>query len=410
MKENNNLNITILISNNPYNQSSASANRWRTLIEGLVNLGANINLLIIDGYQTQNEKQKFKQNGEYMGFQYKYINLLVIDNYWKIRFYEYFFRYISQFIIKRKILNLLKDTKSIIWTDNSLFGFQIAHSLRKKYPYVKIFLEMSEFLDIYKTNKGNFIQKIIAHKREKFFLKKAYLAYNGIALMTKTLFDYYNSFSIKGPQLLHLPMTVDLERFSQKTSPPKNFKMPYIAFVGSMNDKKEGISILIKAFAKIIKEFPFYKLYLIGKWHYDIPIYLKLINEFNLETSIFWMGEYPRDMIPSIIMNAKLLVLPRPLSKQALGGFPTKLGEYLATGIPVCATSIGEIPNYLIDEESIYFAEPNSIESFANALIRALKDPIKAKNVGSKGKIVAEKYFNKNLQAKILYEFLQNKI
>ena len=61
MKENNNLNITILISNNPYNQSSASANRWRTLIEGLVNLGANINLLIIDGYQTQNEKQNLNR-------------------------------------------------------------------------------------------------------------------------------------------------------------------------------------------------------------------------------------------------------------------------------------------------------------------------------------------------------------
>jgi glycosyltransferase involved in cell wall biosynthesis len=121
---------------------------------------------------------------------------------------------------------------------------------------------------------------------------------------------------------------------------------------------------------------------------------------------VFWMKEYPRDSIPSILKNASLLVLPRPASKQAQGGFPTKLGEYLATGNPVCSTTVGEISDYLVDGESVYFAEPGSVESFAGAMERALSDPIKAREVGLNGRKVAEKYFNKDIQAKILYDFL----
>ena len=123
---------------------------------------------------------------------------------------------------------------------------------------------------------------------------------------------------------------------------------------------------------------------------------------------MFWKGEFSRDKIPAIIKNASLLALPRPDSKQAQGGFPTKLGEYLATGNPVCATTVGEIPDYLIDDESIYFAEPGSINSFADAMKRALSNPLKAKRIGTNGRKVAETHFNKDIQAKKLYDFLSS--
>ena len=119
------------------------------------------------------------------------------------------------------------------------------------------------------------------------------------------------------------------------------------------------------------------------------------------------MNEYPRDQIPNIICNADLLVLPRPDSKQAQGGFPTKLGEYLATGNPVCATRVGEIPDYLIDNESVFFAVPGSIESFAEAMDRALSIPDTAKWVGLNGRRVAEREFNKDIQARKLLDFLK---
>jgi glycosyltransferase involved in cell wall biosynthesis len=282
--------------------------------------------------------------------------------------------------------------------------------IKSRQPDKRLFLEMSEFLDIHKYNKGNFLQRWKADRREQYFNSKAFNAYDGIALMTKTLLTHYSKFPHPHPAFLHLPMTVDLDRFSMETSQPEEFIKPYIAFVGVMNDAKDGVNILIEAFANICSQFPDHKLYLIGSWNYDTPNHLKLIKKHNLMHKVFWMKEYPRDSIPSILKNASLLVLPRPASKQAQGGFPTKLGEYLATGNPVCATTVGEIPNYLVDGESVYFAEPGSVESFAHAMQRALSNPDESKRIGINGRKVAEKYFNKNIQAKILFDFLKENL
>ena len=270
----------------------------------------------------------------------------------------------------------------------------------------KLFLEMSEFLDIHKHNKGNFLQRWQGNKRQRYFEKKSLPVYDGLALMTNTLVKHYESFPDPEPKLLHLPMTVDMERFNKHTDPLPDFRKPYIAFVGVMNDAKDGVSLLVKSFKELSNKFSNYNLYLIGGWNYDTPIHLNLIKKLGLEDRVEWKGEFQRDLIPAIINNADLLVLPRPDSKQAQGGFPTKLGEYLATGNPVCATRVGEIPDYLTDNESVFFAEPGSISSFAEAMDRAMSNPELAKTVGLNGRKVAEKEFNKEIQAKKLYDFL----
>lgn len=400
------MSIYILLNINPYVQSSASANRWLTLIEGLAKLGVQIKLFIYGGYQSEQEVVNWKTFGEKNGINYKYIDPRLIKGYLKQRFHIYIGSELQKPKLSKLILKELENHDGIVWSDSSHFGFQLAKKIKKKQPEKLLFLEMSEFLDIHKYNKGNFLQRWKANRRQKCFEKKAFSKYDGIALMTKTLFNHYTSFSQPHPRFLHLPMTVDLERFSSNLEPMKEFVKPYITFVGVMNDAKDGVNILIEAFDKIASQFPRHKLYLIGPWQYDTPNHIKMILDFGLRDRVFWMKEYPRDSIPAIIKNADLLVLPRPDSKQAQGGFPTKLGEYLATGNPVCATTVGEIPDYLKDDESVYFAEPGSVDSFADAMQRALSNPLEAKRIGANGRKLAETHFNKDIQAKKLYDFL----
>jgi glycosyltransferase involved in cell wall biosynthesis len=208
-------------------------------------------------------------------------------------------------------------------------------------------------------------------------------------------------------------MTVDLRRFDMKQSNKtenKELLKPYIIFIGVMNNAKDGIDILIDAFATIAFDYPELFLYLFGFYHYDTPGHLKQINELGLGNRIFYKGEVGRDEIPGILINAELLALPRPDSKQAQGGFPTKLGEYLAIGKPVCVTKVGEIPDYLEDEVSAFMAEPGSVDSFADAMRRTLSDPELAKKVGANGRKIAEQHFNMDIQAVRLYSFLLENI
>jgi glycosyltransferase involved in cell wall biosynthesis len=398
--------VSLILGQNPFFASSAGGNRALTLIEGLRDLGCTIELLFTIGYHTVSEKEQLGKLGEYRGVSYKYFNPNVLDTLWKRRIHNYVTGHFYRYQTTRSIKQHLNNEKTILWSAKDLFIWQIIHDFKLKNPEYPLFLELSEFLDIHHFNKGNMLQRKTGDAAAAFFERKLFPLLDGFALMTKTLITHFSQFPGQKPQMLHLPMTVDLERFTGQLECLEGFSKPYIAFVGVMNDAKDGVSCLIKSFNKIIDKYPKHKVYLVGGWNYDTPTHLKLIKEYGLEDRVFWMKEYPRDQIPNIICNADLLALPRPDSKQAKGGFPTKLGEYLATGNPVCATTVGEIPDYLVDNESVFFAEPGSVESFAHAMDRALSDPENAKRVGMNGRKVAEKAFNKDMQAKKLYDFL----
>ncbi len=392
---------------NIFYHSNANSNRIRGLLEGLFHLGVNVEVLIYGGYQSSQEKETcglvYNQNGIIC----KYFSTNIISGYFNIRFQKYISIIFKKSKIVNELVHYLKDYEGIIWTDLSLTSFSFAKKIKKKNTKCMLFLEMSEYMDIYKFSKGNILQKYYGKKRQNIFESSSSYYYDGIAFMTTTLYKYYAYLQTSHIKLLHLPMTVDLSRFTKQNNPLNEFKNPYIAYVGSMNDLKDGVSILISAFEEIKNTFNEYTLYLIGPYDYDTPNHLRIIEQKGLKNRVFWMNVYGRDKIPNIICNADLLVLPRPDSKQAQGGFPTKLGEYLATGKPVCATRVGEIPNYLTDNQSIFFAEPGSVESFAKAMERALSNTDNAIFVGANGRKVAEKEFNKITQAKNLFDFLK---
>jgi glycosyltransferase involved in cell wall biosynthesis len=397
--------IKILLSSNPFYLATASANRWLTLIEGLSALGVSIELLIYGNFNSKAELENFASSGNYNGINIKYIRSSLVIGIWQRRFYKYIGKYLqlakTKKIIKKEVFNF----SGIVWSENDIAIWKILSSIPNR--SFKLVAEMSEFLDIHHFNKGTVLNRKLGDSTQLFFEKNYFQQLDGFILMTKTLLNHYEHFPNRKPKMLHLPMTVDLDRFSKEYDLPNGFEKPYIAFIGVMNDAKDGVNILIEAFAKIHQKFPKYNLYLIGGWNYDTPNHQKLIKKYDLQDKVFWKGEFSREEIPSILNGASLLALPRPDSKQAQGGFPTKLGEYLASGTPVCATTVGELPLYLKDGDSVFFAEPGDTRSLIEALLKALKNPELAVKVGAQGKKVAQIYFNKEIQTKLLYDFLK---
>lgn len=114
--------------------------------------------------------------------------------------------------------------------------------------------------------------------------------------------------------------------------------------------------------------------------------------------------------MPRLLKNARILALARPDNLQNRNGFPTKLGEYLATGNPVVVTSIGEIPNFLKDEENAFMATPGNVQSFADALKRAYNNSEKAIAIGRNGRHLALTAFSSEEQTKVALNFIKTKI
>ena len=394
---------------NPYFDSSALGNRYESLINGLIENDVEVILVVTGGYTSFNELKSRGKTNSNPNLKVEYTICSLQSTLWQRRINKYILAGIFGLFTHYKLKRYYKTSIDFLWLTGG--DIVIRESLLKNLSLLKgkTIIELSEYQDV--IDSQGYLGNVLQRRGNAKYTNITMEALNHIdyfVVMTKTLLAYYKGLTKNtSAKFLHLPMTVDLDRFNHTLPLDSNFKLPYIAFIGAMYDAKDGVNVLIEAFYRISNKYSDYKLYLVGPWGYDTPGHQAMIKKYKLEDKVFWMGEYDKTIIPSIIKNASLLVLPRLDSKQTQGGFPTKLGEYLATGNPVCATTVGELPDYLTDGVSVYFAKPGSVDSFAIAMNRALSDPAKARLVGATGREVAEKHFNKDIQAKILLNFLK---
>jgi glycosyltransferase involved in cell wall biosynthesis len=390
----NKLKILMITIQNPFVRSDAPSNRFLTLAEGMVEKGVSIDLLFLNGYLRNDEKEQFKSSGIYKSINYKY--LLYFD------YSNFIIRNIINRLVPRKffvnrIAGMIKDNSyDYVWMSINQKMVNIGLDIFKKKLNTKFIHERSEFSWI------GFSGEKIHQKYLTRFLPNV----DVFAIMTSTLINYYKDYTGEKTKIVHVPMTVDFSRFDGVTVNSEQKKL-YIAYCGTMNIKKDGVDVLINSFIKIMDDFPELYLYIAGPL-IPKPDYVNLKNiviKNKAQDRILFLGSIPKEEMPGFLTNAHILAMARPQSKQAEGGFPTKLGEYLATGKPVCVTNVGEIGNYLKNNESVFMAEPDSVNSFADALKRALTDK-NAIEIGHKGRNVAFENFNKDIQTNKLYKFL----
>jgi glycosyltransferase involved in cell wall biosynthesis len=306
--------------------------------------------------------------------------------------------------ISRACIDILKEKKSektdaIIYysisTSRAILLFVVTRF--KKILFLK---EESENPIIY--------YKIMSPIQRFLFKELHYLLFDGLLLMTKRLVRYFiDENKLKKPFLI-VPMTVDISRFDKLDN--RNKPVKYIAYCGTLNTNKDGVDVLIDAFSLLSSDFPDLNLYLIGgkASEEEYQSYLDKIALNKLGDKVFFTGRISKEAMPELLCGAHILVLPRPHSLQAEGGFPTKLGEYLATGNPVVVTRVGEITDYLTDQVNVFMAEPGSAESLKNRIIDILLDYDNAQEIGLKGKMAATKYFNYKIQAQSIIEFIRS--
>ena len=142
----------------------------------------------------------------------------------------------------------------------------------------------------------------------------------------------------------------------------------------------------------ISPKYPHHSLYIMGPKRSDCDNEA-LAKKLGVDNKVVFTGMVSSDKLPQILLNATVLALARPQSRQAKYGFPTKLGEYLYTGNPVVVTSVGDIPLFLKNEDSAYLVTPDSINDIAAQLDNALSDGY-AIQIGENGRKVAELNFS----------------
>lgn len=232
----------------------------------------------------------------------------------------------------------------------------------------------------------------------KLYLRFVLPVFDRVMVINDELGKYIRNYNSRTEKLLTV---VDVKEF--RPSERSRFIFPYIAYCGTMYGNKDGLDVLVRAFSVISLKFPAWRLVLVGDNSKSIELapLIRLIEELGVRDKVIFTGRVERQEVPIILRSAKVLALAKPSNEQNFGNFPIKLGEYLATGVPVVVTDVGEISNFIQDGITGYLSSPN-VNSFADRLEFAISNPCDAAMVGARGSDLAERLFSFRSQSDIL--------
>lgn len=394
----------LLVSIYSFPNGYATTNRIVAYSKGLVNCGNEVQILMTYPTDQHTGGPKTPDSGIFQGIKYKYTNG----------------RYRSPIKLMRGIAIL---TKYRVWMGNLRAVLEIIRIQKiQQYDFMLLstdaifalycFSRLSNIMgmksvfvfDEYPIPIRHFLKEQIPQWKEelyKFVLNKidAYIS------ISHKLAEYYCGFARKKYHVL--PVIVDTDRFD-KIKQTKQKSVEYLCYMGNMELTKDNVDLIIKAFYQI-KDHENLQLHLYGSPdQLTLTKLQKLIKSFKMEDVVIIKGSVPSTEVPQILADAKILVSSQPNTLRASGGFPTKLGEYILSGVPTLVTDVGENSLYVKDGEHCFFVCPDNIDQYIAKLLYILDNYDMALDVAKNGMLFVRENYSYVEQGHRLNEFLES--
>lgn len=239
-----------------------------------------------------------------------------------------------------------------------------------------------------------------------FLYKRIIPRLDGLVVITPSLRNLFiEDYNVDPNKIIVANMVVDEKRFLSLEIP---ITPHTISYCGTISERKDGVSYLVKAFSRVHEKYPEFRLVLMGDFENENTkdLILSLVKEKKLQESIIFTGVVNNEEMPIRLKSSEILALSRPMQKEKAFGFATKIGEYLMTERPVVMTDVGDASFYLKDKENVVFAKPNDEYDFAEKLIWVIEHPQEATEIGKNGKKQALKEFNYLTESKKIIELV----
>ena len=185
----------------------------------------------------------------------------------------------------------------------------------------------------------------------------------------------------EGTRVFTVPNGVNVHRI---TPQPESPGAPVVTFVGTLKPW-HGVDVLLRARAQAHKD---WQLRIIG----DGPMRAELDDlARSLGVDVDFRGAVAPDAIPQHMAGTAIGVAPYPAMDTDSDQYfsPLKVYEYMAAGLPVVASRVGQLPEIM--GESAYLVPPSDPEALAEALDALVANPVERAQVGSDNRRQAER-------------------
>ncbi len=169
-------------------------------------------------------------------------------------------------------------------------------------------------------------------------------------------------------------------------------KTPTVLTVGDLKPRK-GIHISLSAFARLQREFPQARYWIVGKYRPADSYFQflqQLVNEYNLQEAVTFWGRVDDAQLDDLYRQASIFVLASQAEDLRFEGFGLVYIEAGAYGLPAIGTRSGGIPDAVRDGETGLLVPPDNVEALTEAMRRLLTDEALARRLGQANRRLAE--------------------
>ncbi|MFC1961620.1 glycosyltransferase family 4 protein [Chloroflexota bacterium] len=148
-----------------------------------------------------------------------------------------------------------------------------------------------------------------------------------------------------------------------------------IGYAGAFSPD-EGLTYLLQAVKKLSARFPQLKIVFLGGRNTpgadDIP---QMVKELELEERVTFIPPQPYEAVPGYLSAFDIGVSPKVDKELNRAADPIRVYEYMAVGLPVVASAVGETAHAIEDGKDGFLFKPGDAEDLARVLEGIIQRP-----------------------------------
>lgn len=236
-----------------------------------------------------------------------------------------------------------------------------------------------EDLDYFEDIKTGHIRRKLVSFLERLVLKRA----NLVISVSEPLLKRAQQLN---PNCIVIPNGTNLKSFPR---PNKINREPILVYAGSI-DEWAGLKLVIEAFVLVKKRIPWARMKIIGDGKEKSALEA-LVENLSLQDHIVFAGKLPYQQMAELLCNYSVGIAMFKPGKAAIYASPLKLFDYMAAGLPIIATEIGDIGRIMKESKS-GFATKWAINEFVKAVEELLTNKDLWLTFHKNGLLYVEKY------------------
>lgn len=252
------------------------------------------------------------------------------------------------------------------------------------------------FLHVHGGQLADFMQKY--PKPVRGIIRRILRIPNRIAVLSDYQLRPFQEFNLNGHVKI-IPNMIHCDHYHLNKTFRAQFNIPVgkvvILFIASHLTKQKGVTELLRVAEWVIEKHQNVHFVIVGQGREEENMQ-SYCNKVGIQKNISFLGFLKKDQIIRVLNSVDILILP------SYGeGFPMVILEAMSAGLPIISTSVGAVPEILIEGKHGFLVSPKDVHSLFDKTECLISNPELREQMGIANRERVKQHYDLPIVAEI---------